>query len=385
MYSSNRTNHTDSDHVYLDLTMVNNDSVGDKAPVPLIFEETRNSPVIQNPEDYYISVVRFSLDTATLPLFIPQVKLGQSNPNDLIYSITMTYEYSGTVYEQQEFIQFQSQNSFVPTPSSPTVQQDVSTSYYYINNYNRFVRMINTTFQDCYDNLNGQVITAGGTLPSANAPFMEFNPDRDTAIINADKLGYDESLINPISIYFNTPLFNLFSSFEAVNNGFQVTNGKNYRINIINDRDSNIYVLPSGDYVQMYQEYSTVSQWTPISSMVFTTSLVPIEPTQVSKPLIYNSEQGLTTSGNNANISAILTDFIADDFQYKPYLLYIPSAEYRYFDLKGNTPLTSIQISCFWKDKFGNLNPLQTNAQQHGTMKILFRKKALQTIDHLEK
>lgn len=365
----------DPDHIYMDLQMLNNDTSGSNPPVHLSFNETRTNPIVTKPRDYYISIVRFSVDSQSLPVFVPQIELDQSDPNRTIYTVTLSYEYSGTVYFGNEYVEYVTSNFSTPAANAPLVNQDVSTNYYYVEQYISFIRMVNTAYSDAFASLNSQVVAAGGTLPMANPPFLEWNPTNNRAILNADILGYEESLTPRINIYMNSPLFRLFSSFEAENNGFNVSNGTNYRLKVINQRDFNIFTVNSVNYVQMFQQYSVRALWSPITSLVFTCSLVPIVPTQVSPAKIYNSPQGLSSQGNNASIANILTDFIADELEFSPYLTYVPTSEYRLLDLKGDSPMNSISIQAFWKDRFGNLNPFLLDSQDCATLKIMFRKK----------
>src|SRR5512137_1326330 len=86
-------------HIYLDLDVLNNDTAPtSRAPV-LSFEETRTHPFLEgSASDYFVSIVRFSIQTGTsLPVFIPRIATGATdNPtndiNKTIYKITMTYE-----------------------------------------------------------------------------------------------------------------------------------------------------------------------------------------------------------------------------------------------------------------------------------------------------
>ena len=54
--------------------------------------------------------------------------------------------------------------------------------------------------------------------------------------------------------------------------------------------------------IQITQEISGVSPWNPVSSIVFTTSLLPIVPANTPKPTVY-------ALYGEPNISSILSDF----------------------------------------------------------------------------
>jgi len=379
-------NSTEPVHQYLDINIINNDTNGDKPPVRLVFNEIRNSPIILNPSEYFFTIARFSLETASLPLMIPQVMLGQIDPNKLIYSITMTYNspINGITYERQTYIRYVPQSSNQPIPQPPIFQQDFDPNgdYYFIYNFQYWIKLVNTTLSNCLNDLDSIVFGATGShLPSLNAPFMEWDTFNNVAILNADIAGFNNSLAHPINIYFNTPLFTLFSSFQADYKGYtNITNGKNYLITIQDTNSTNQLILPTYTALQMYQDYSTSALWNPVNALVFTTGTIPVNPAQVSAPVVFNSEinSGLTQGGNNANISNTLTDFevpLTEGWEYKPNVFYNPTAEYRMVDLLGNTPLNNISIQVFWKDGFSNLHPFFLNSGCNANIKILFRKK----------
>jgi len=378
-------NSTQPVHQYLDINIVNNDTIGDKQAVKLIFNEIRNSPIIQNPSEYFFTIARFSLETPSLPLMIPQVLLGQADPNKLIYSITLTYNspVDGITYEKQIYLYYVPQNTVAPVPEAPLYKQDfgAGSTYYYIYNFQYFIKIVNTAFATALGDLDALVFGATGAhLPSLNPPFMEWDTFNNVAILNADIAGFNASLAHPINIFFNTPLFTLFSSFQANYKGYEnITNGKNYQITVEDSNGTNIINLPTYNALQMYQDFPTSALWNPVNALVFTTGTIPVNASQVSAPLVLNSEIAtLTQGGNNANISNTLTDFevpLTEGWEYKPNVYYNPTAEYRLVDLLGNTPLNNISIQVFWKDSFANLHPFYLNSGCNANIKIMFRRK----------
>lgn len=59
---------------------------------------------------------------------------------------------------------------------------------------------------------------------------------------------------------------------------------------------------------------------------------------------------------------------------YKPNLLYVPSAEYRFISLVGHDEIRTVDIGVFWKDKKGNLVPFVLQSGASASIKVLFRK-----------
>lgn len=363
-------------HTYYDLDIINNDTTGQLAPIPLRFTEVRNNPFLMCPENYYMSVVKFQIQTGdSLPVFVPQVQLGQIDPDLLIYSVTLTYKN----YQYQEFARYIPDDLSVSLPQPPLDFQDLSSQYYFLSTYQAWIEIVNITFRNAFTGLNNLVVAGGDTLPTANPPFMEFDPNLLVAILDSDVVGYERSLTNPIKIFMNSPMFNLFNTFPAVVQSYtNVVNGKNVQLTIFNNNGTNVLNLTNYNVVQSYQEGSTVAMMNPISSIVFTTALLPIVPSNVAVPKIYGSQQALFNNGNNANIAPIISDFtvpVDATNRYKPNIVYTPTSEYRLFNLYGSSPVSAIEISAFWKDPFGGLHPVLLNSGCGANLKLLFRRK----------
>jgi hypothetical protein len=285
--------------VYYDITISNLDTV-DSVPPVLYFNETRNSPFILDPESYNLSIVRFTLDTNTLPIIQPEIQPSpNSNVNLTSYSITL--EWTNPVapfqtFTEQTFLTYIPQNkqAIIPAPPSQTLSglQNNDTGYYDIYNYQYWILLVNNTFQTCFTALNAQVVGAGLVLPSAFAPTMSWDTQTNLAILNADQAGYNDTTANYIGVYFNPALWNYFSSFPfIIESNDVVPNGKNTRIIMSGFGGANVVpfppVAPTYTALQIVQEYSTVSLWTPVTSIVFTSNTLPIVANQVSAPLLF--------------------------------------------------------------------------------------------------
>jgi len=383
----------DSTHIYYNINITNNNNGANVAPPQVIFNETRNTPYLGNPSEYYMSVVRFSLETPSLPIWLPQVSVGQSNPNQTIYSFTLSYDLSGNTYNQQVYLTYVPQNTFEPVAKPPVTFQDITSDYYFVYNVQSIVQMMNTTLQTAFGNLKTAINALPGApqLPTNNAPFFEYNPNNSTFILDADISGYNlnSTTYTPIKIWANASMYNLLSSFDAVNYGTSnITNGKNFLFNVRYAKGGNVFPFqtagpPGSNFntqncLQLYQDYPTLPLWCPIQSMVFTTALLPVVPELTAIPVVFGANSKYASDGNNSNISPTLTDFevqLTNGFEFKPNITYAPSGEYRLTDLYGNTPLSALEVRVFWKDIFGNLHPFYLNEGCNASIKIMFRKK----------
>lgn len=377
-----------ADKIYYDVVVSNLASITEPPPI-LYFNETRNLPFITDPESYYLSIVRFTLDTPSLPVILPEIQPNQSDRNLTTYSITLSWTNPVAPFQtfnQQQYITFVPQNQYATIPAPPsqtdTGLQNSSTGYYDVYNYQYWIYLVNQTFQTCFNNLNTQVTTAGLALPTTYAPVLTWDTQNSIAVLNADVAGYNDTTSNYIQIWFNASLYQLFSSFPAILAGFSSTIGQNARIATFLFGGGNLIKFPPTaapasqyDAIQIIQEYSTIANWSPITSVVFTSNTLPVVPNNISAPLLFYNGQRLTTGGNNSNIAQVITDFVSSSGVYKPNLEYSPTAQYRLINLVGNTPLYNLDVEVFYKNRGGELIPFRLTSGSSATIKFLFTRK----------
>jgi len=374
------------ERLYYDITITNLETRTTPPPVAT-FSEARNTPFCYVPEDYYFSILRFSLDTPTLPIFQPDIVPYQSDRDKTIYSVTLQWTNPIAPFQtftQQTFVNFipQDKEAVIPNPPSQTSNglQNNTTGYYNVYNYSYWIYLCNNALTQCFTDLNTQVTGAGLALPTANAPVLNFDSQNNIGILVADQAGYDTTSADYIKIFFNPAMYQLFSSFPVIiNNLTSPSLGINLQIDTNAFGSSSLVqyppVAPTYTALQVYQEYSTIGLWNPVTSIVFTSNTLPIVPNQVSAPLLFYDGR-IITAGNNSNISQVITDFQTDGL-YKPTILYNPLAEYRRIQLQGNRPLTNIDITIFWKNRLGELIPFRLSSGSTATIKILFEKKGV--------
>jgi len=379
------------DKLYYDITITNLQTKTTPPPIAY-FNESRNTPFVYKPEDYYFSIIRFTLDTPTLPVFVPDIVPFSSNRDLTIYTFTLSWTNPVAPFQtftQQTPVTFipQDKEATPPSPPSSTTNglQNNLGGYYNIYNYQYWIYLCNNALTQCFNDLNTQVTGAGLALPTTNAPVLNFDTQNNIGILIADQAGYDYTVSDHIKIYFNPAMYQLFSSFPVIiENLTTSTLGINLLIDTNTFGGSNLVQYPptSPTYtaIQVFQEYSTIALWTPITSIVFCSNTLPIVPNQVSAPLLFLDGRVLT-SGNNSNIAQVITDFVSDTGIYKPNIVYNPQAEYRLIELQGNRPLTNVDVTIFWKNRVGELIPFRLSSGSTATIKVLFTKKGAVTKD----
>jgi hypothetical protein len=322
-----------------------------------------------------VSVARFHIDTPNLPVFIPEMNFAGSNGlTTTIYTFSMkysTYYVSKSIdyYPETSWVNWNIENDIYNT-------QDINSSYYYIYTYQHWVKLMNNTLLMLTQMLNA--------LSNQNfkAPFLEFDVNSKTFILMADSISFGDNLASPVELYTNTAMQRLLSGFQFQYKTFTPSTPLNYKF-VIHNTGSNNFIMDDGSiYIQMYSETSPVSLWNPIQSIVFCSVLLPISASFQSPTTPFNSLNYTTSS--NANATQIITDFqvaIDGSNNYKNSIDYIPSNEYRFVDMYGNSPLSTIDISVYWKDRGGNLHPLTLTAGSNANIKLLFRRKDFSNIN----
>ncbi len=377
---------------------------GDLSPSIAEYVENRTQAIVDNPSEYQMSVIRFSIPSSELPIFIFGI---QSFPNTNINLSTtsFTLSYGGT--DVRVYLIYTPQTSYpLPNPPSAEHKEQYITPYYYVKTYQHMIEMMNTALSTAYDTLlpyvtyqaisiyaigdlviyNGVIyrsLVNGNTgnqpdispvqwqstqLPT-EAPYFIYDSDIKKFSLIAQKQ-YDESkYLDPISIYtdhlFYTNFFN--GSFLVYDNLYTNDDGKGIQF-LVKNTNNNEYKT---NYYQMKQEFSTIYAWNSFKSIVFMTGSIPIRneftPTQI--------QSGQNTPGL-VNSSPILTDFEPPlESDLRTVLQYNPTAEYRMIDLIGTSPLVKFDIRVFWVDNHQNLYPIYIPAGENVTIKFLFRKK----------
>ena len=67
------SNHVAS-RLYYDIMLSNLNSTTSASPI-ITFNETRSNPFVYCPENYFLSIIRFSLDTCSLPIWVPTIQV----------------------------------------------------------------------------------------------------------------------------------------------------------------------------------------------------------------------------------------------------------------------------------------------------------------------
>ena len=310
-------------------------------------------------------------------------------------------------------------------PSLSTLNaQDYSTGYYTCFTPDWWISLVNKSIASVFNTsvtaetgvpvtqspvLTLDPITNNITLLTPSTSWVDANDGNKTKYVNfavSESLASGNILqigggVDKYVIFFNESLYSLFSSFNSARFGRKATttyfdapsqaviNGNPegvgilaYQIILLNKNESNLSTLNGKNWYFNPTMYSPVPMWSPIQSIVFSTSLLPIQVSMTNPPQVYGSsiydqtfkEEG----GNNSQISTMISDVsvpLTSGNEYKPTITYAPSGEYRMIDLLGNSPVNQVGFAVAFKTKLGDVIPLRLGVGCGASVKLLFRRK----------
>lgn len=355
-------------HIYYNITIRNQDTLGLGAKRPATFTDYRISPIVKNPSNYYFSLVRFYAPTSTIPIMIvPIAPFPNTNPNLTTYSVTLSY--LGVDYVQP--VMWEPMDLAAPVPANLSASnplQNVSGTYYYLYSYMNLVNRINDAFAAA---LVAMVAGTGAPLSGLiAAPLLNYNPATSLFNISAQKAYYDLDAGTPVSVCVNNNLQSLLLNFDYRFFGNNAPNGKAWNFNMVLDGVQDV----DNPLIILQQEVNSLDAWSSLSSLVFVSNTIPVAAEGIPPAVPFGGD---TISGATpVSTTAILTDFLASGANTRVSLSY-SSIVYRMLDMVSDRPLMTTDVSIMWQDIYGNMYPLLLDSNTAATIKILFRKKSL--------
>lgn len=326
----NNTLNNDGDHIYYNVSIKKNDQNQGIA----IFDDNRTEAVLQNPSNYDIAVLRFSVPSQSIPIFLWKDK-----------EFYITLEYNTQLFYKK----------LVWFPNSPSGTYD-----YYGNavwNYNDFIQSINIGFLDCFNQLKVVYPLAPFTLP----PKMVYNPISQLNSIYVEP-SYESTLVNPIKIWFNNQLGSFFPAFQNFGTVDLITpfGLRNKQILILKNL-TNIATIETINYIYTEEEFTTLFIWSDFKTIVFETDLPVITESQGAQVNKYRR---------------VLTDFEPyDSLNDRSSIQYTPSGLPRFYDLISSYPLNRVSIRVLWETKTGEFYPVRLTDFDILTIKLYFKRR----------
>jgi len=371
-------NNSDLSHIYYSLNIFNNNTGFDKdgnaipirSSVPCVFNQMREHAYLDNPSDYAVSFVKFSLDSNSFPNQIVQPIAGKAinldDTYDTVFSIGFN-EYTMTPIPWKP-----ADSELQPPTSGPELltASMISDEYFWNYSYQYFIDRVN------------EVLVALANAEGAPPPFFKYNSE--TGLISFYS-------VPTIKLYLNEQLYNLFSGFtyeyQILNNiplyklelPVVYRSGSIVYYNYYANKVSFATIPPTTDAVNNYlvttQSYKSTQLWNPAVSLVFTSKTLGVVSDDVSQPYIYGINPN--KESNNSNVSNSIFEYLLS--RRADPTINDTDFNYLFKDLLSNEPQKDLVIEIFWKDDFGNLHPFYIESGSNCNMKLLFRKDIFET------
>lgn len=353
--------HDHKDVVYYNATLFN-PSTGQ--PVPAYISDTRSQAIINHPNKFECSIVRFDLSADLLPPAVAPMPPfpGGALPADLPSLLRVTLRYLGVDYQTIVLI--------------GVVSAD---TYGFVYAIDELTRRVNTALATSFAAIPG---------PSSTAPpQLIFDPK--TQLLS---LYYQATYVtagNPIEIWVNSSLYKYMVSIPAAFAGYNNANGRDFRIQVESNSALTIPAVgaragyPStiqavaGEVRQLQQAGPSMNSWNGVRSLFITTSMPINAESLPTNPLLAQN------SSYSSNTLPILSDFVLGvDPGTNPVVdrisvAYLPTAEYRMVQMRGNEPLTRVDLKWFYTLFDGTIREVLIPPGGFCSAKIMFRRSTL--------
>lgn len=361
------------DRKYYNVAMANNESGYDYTYAK--YKDNFNQMILRDPSKYYLCVLRFQIPTADIPILIPEIQSWTpTNPNtnvDLtVYSVTLTWTNPLTTLKYssgETFVIFVTNvpNS-TPRPISPTNPNPMlnPSDYYFIYNYRAFIDMVNTAFATAYNNL---VLAAGAIpgFPASTPPFITFNPTTKLMSFHCPPEFLDTpSGTGNIQMFMNYKLFTFFDGVEFIFLDYQSNEG--VRIKVLSYNGTNF----DGTHYIMAQQFDSLAVWNVFKSIQIVSSFLPVENEIVPVP----SSQDKGTY-NTISVVKDFVPFYEEGPEFRSFINFRYNGAYELIDMNSNYPITTVDISVYWIDRYGNRYLVSIPYNQVLSIKFAFIKK----------
>jgi hypothetical protein len=311
---------------------------------------TNSDPILDRPNDYQLSVVRFKIPSS-IPLFIFDTR----NLDETVFQIQMAYTFDDgeeltTIYENKT-IEFQNFN-------------ESNYPYTYgINYIQHFLTIVNEAISILGDELRDEIETEGIPVPSFNVPIFKYDSDSDLIVLQLDKDFHN----NKLQLRMSKPLHSTF--FQTIPVRINDVIDIRFRriiqllpvLFIPSSIDDNIQTGES--FISITSEFPIGALFNQIKEIIFESDTIPVGAEYIQ-------------SSNNQQ-RRIVSDFTPEqDIGSRQYYTYSPPI-YRFYDLLATDPMYNMDIQIFISYTTGEVFPLYLQPGEVATIKFMFKKKVI--------
>jgi hypothetical protein len=370
------------DIVYYNLTIGTDNSALNNQSLASISAQNSQS-IIDNPKDYYGSIVRLSIPQFEIPNFYFDVETdANGNVPDIntgVYKFTVGWGTISTtgvinlIASNSQNVRWVQQDFTAPVPKVgvPPTQS----SYYFGYSYEEVIDQWNTAISNAYSVVQAAV---GSPLIANKPPFFVYDATTQLISLYSPQVWSEFSTSgNFLQIYFNDitePLMTGFTYNAYLNptktDLFYVKSYPN------SSTPTNNVTINGTNYIKITQQYNGLAYWNMLRNIFITTSM-PV--TQEG----YFEGSNQNKLGQNILLQSTLTDYIPDLSQSNQagvagsQFIYNAPSLWRLFCFNNSNPLYNISASIYFTDKNNNIWPLTLFTGQAISIKFMFIKKHL--------
>jgi hypothetical protein len=347
-------------------------SLYNSSPFPEIarLRDTRTVPILDNPEDFELSVVRFNIPIDNIPTSLVPLTNNPLIPAESILAVGIGY-LGNVVYERINITPLNRPEEY-PYPSGS------------IFTYAQMLTYVNEAFLIVFN----QLVVLYPALTLTSPPVYAFNPATELfTVYMPDEYTPLTANPRPFTIHLNNALFSrYFCNMRAI----LTPGGIDGDWELITDDTTLNAVQPAPRYglspsLSVYprplysitQDASCLERWNCFKNLLLTSSLVPIVPEYITGTAQIGQAQNANTQTGSL---PIITDFLTlgnqNPLKDRSSVQYVPSAEYRMVSLVGNQALYNFDLAVLWVDIYGSSHPLFLSPLVGLDVKVMFRRKS---------
>lgn len=331
-------------------------------PIPASITDIRSQNVIDYPEDWHMSVVRFDISTLEVPTAI--IPMQNSLPGYQPSLLTAILSMAGIQYSAPVQIFNYASSTFGEVPPIGAVFS-----------YSELITQINAAYAAAYALIPG---------PTSSAPPY-FAMDAQTNILrcyfqdtyitdpNAIGIGMNYSLYTYlVNMPHNRTVWNPVTESTTellLNTSFTIPISNVDRTGY--PRAVSLVAMP-GQVNYVSQETKGIETWDSLASIFITSNALPIQSEYL--PTTSTPTQNQTFSSQS---SPVISDFVVDTenpLSFRQKIEYLPTAEYRMIHLAGREGIKRVDAQFWYRTKSGQTYPIILPPQGSCGLKIMFRR-----------
>lgn len=377
---------------------------------PARYIENRAVPLVSNAKQYMCAIIQASIEGNKMPVFSPSIDFTQRNPNQTTYALNLNLSMDITLQtagkDDQQF-SFSNNASITPLvyfnnsgvsapvnmPSNWTNVMD--NPYYYCYSIDDFIQMFNNALSSTnsidalQSALNAYLDTNYSTYPtpdlSTGFPIpdiaLSFSPASNLFSITAPT-STTTGAGDTWSTTFSSGVVSFTYTFDNIkcnlcfNEDLWTLVGK-FPYDYVSANKPCPYQLRwssapvSGLNLTLSQETTSLSAgWCPVSSVVFIAN-IGVKPEQVGNTLQLSSNTNFGSPSNNQEnqITDILLNY-TNPMDINSLIDYVPTNN-RELNIYSDD-VRYIDISIYWKDKYGGYHPFLLDTGCSVKLKMMF-------------